>query len=92
MKNEKTFVTIRQTKKQELLNTTTISDLRDREYSAQSLTNEEWMALRNYDKFRITELNKELTDMEFHEKYRELQVMANLGDYKEFLKEKYSSL
>jgi hypothetical protein len=27
--------------------------------------------------------------MAFHKRYQELQVMANLGDFTEFLKEKY---
>lgn len=92
MKNEKSFITIRKTGKQDLVSTTTINDLRDKEYNSLQLTNEEWLALRNFDKYRISELNKQQSDMEFHEKYRQLQVMANLGDYKEFLKEKYSSL
>ncbi|MCE3279219.1 MAG: hypothetical protein K0S44_1410 [Bacteroidetes bacterium] len=34
-------------------------------------------------------LNAQTDDMAFHKRYQELQVMANLGDYQEFLKEKY---
>ena len=70
----------------------TINDLRDKEFNGTGLAMEEKKALRNFDKFRISELNKQLSDMEFHERYRQLQVMANLGDYTEFLKDKYTQL
>lgn len=70
----------------------TINDLREKEYSGKSLTKQERIALANYDKFRISELNKQQDDLSFHKRYRELQVMANLGNYEEFLKDKYSGL
>jgi hypothetical protein len=69
-----------------------INDLREREFSGKSLTDEQKLALSNFDKFRIYELNKQADDISFHNRYRELQVMANLGNYEEFLKEKYSNL
>lgn len=69
-----------------------INDLREKEFNGEKLSYEEWQALKNFDKFRIAELNNQKSDMEFHKRYREIQVMANLGDYKEFLKEKYSKL
>lgn len=70
----------------------TINDLREREYSGKSLNKTEKLALANFDKFRITELNKPMDDITFHKRYKELQIMANLGNYDEFLKEKYSNL
>jgi hypothetical protein len=70
----------------------TINDLREREFSGKSLTPEQKLALSNFDKFRITELNKQVDDISFHKRYRELQVMANFGNYEEFLKEKYANL
>ena len=70
----------------------TINDLREREYSGKSLSKVEKTALANFDKFRITELNKPMDDITFHKRYSELQIMANLGNYDEFLKEKYSNL
>ena len=70
----------------------TINDLREREYSGKSLNKQEKLALSNFDKFRIAELNKPMDDITFHKRYSELQVMANLGNYDEFLKEKYSNL
>lgn len=69
-----------------------INDLREKEFNGEKLSGEQWLALKNFDKFRIHELNTQRTDMDFHKRYRELQVMANLGDYKEFLKEQYSKL
>ena len=67
-----------------------INDLREKEFNGEALTLEEKQALLNFDKFRLEELEKQPNDMAFHERYRQLQVMANLGDYQEFLGEKYS--
>ena len=41
------------------------------------------------DRFRISVLNAQTDDAAFHKRYQELQVMANLDDFQEFLKEKY---
>lgn len=62
-----------------------INDLRDREYNGEALTQEEQTALKNFDRYRIEQLNGISDDREFHERYRQLQVMANLGDWKDFL-------
>jgi hypothetical protein len=62
-----------------------INDLRDREFNGEALTQEEITALRNFDRYRIEQLNGISDDREFHERYRQLQVMANLGDWKDFL-------
>ena len=63
-----------------------INDLRYKEFNSIELTAEEALALRNFDRYRVSELNKVEGDEAFHKRYRELQVMANLGNYKEFLK------
>jgi hypothetical protein len=68
---------------------TSINDLREKEFSRAKLTEEEALALCNFDRYRLAELNKFKDDSCFHARYRELQVMANLSDYREFLKEKY---
>jgi len=65
--------------------TLSINDLRDREFSGERLTLEEQTALSNFDRYRIETLNGIIDDKEFHERYRQLQVMANLGDWKDFL-------
>lgn len=77
--------------KQTLGGTVSINDLREKEFSGKQLSYDEQTALKNFDRYRISELNKQVSDMAFHERYRELQIMANLGDFSEFLKEKYFS-
>jgi hypothetical protein len=66
-----------------------INDLRDKEFSGQKLSSEERLALANYDRYRITVLNSQTNEDQFHYHYRQLQVIANLGDWKEFLKEDF---
>lgn len=85
-------VSTKQSLKTELTGIVSINDLRYKEFNNIELTSKEALALRNFDKFRISELNKIKSDEEFHIRYRELQVMANLGDHTEFLKSEYSDL
>ena len=85
-------LSIRQSIKAELTGIVSINDLRYKEFNNIELSSDEALALRNFDRFRISELNKIKGDAEFHIRYRELQVMANLGDYMEFLKADYSGL
>lgn len=65
--------------------TVSINDLRDREFNGESLTADEQKALQNFDRYRIAELNAQTNDLDFHERYRQLQVVANLADWKDFL-------
>lgn len=62
-----------------------INDIRDREFNGERLSADELTALKNFDRYRIETLNGIHDDKEFHERYRQLQVMANLGDWKDFL-------
>lgn len=78
--------------KKEIGGEVSINDLREREFSGQKLSPEEKTALANYDSYRISVLNAQENDEAFHHAYRQLQVVANLGDWKEFLKEQYSNL
>lgn len=71
--------------KAEIGGTMSINDLRDREFNGEPLTADEQKALRNYDRYRIDQLNGITNDREFHERYRQLQVMANLGAWQDFL-------
>ncbi len=66
-----------------------INDLKEKELSGLSLSWSEKKAIVNYDSFRISELNAQKDEQAFHKKYMQLQVMANLGSYEEFLKEQY---
>ena len=69
--------------------TVCINDLRDKEYRNENLSDEEMQALLNFDRFRLSELNKVKNDFDFNARFCELQIMANIADYKEFLKEEY---
>lgn len=75
--------------KSDIGGTASINDLREKEYNGEPLTQKEKQALINFDRFRLSVLNAQTDDMAFHKRYQELQVMSNLGDYQEFLKEKY---
>ncbi len=66
-----------------------INDLRDKDFNNHELTHQERLALKNFDRYRINELNKQTTENLFNQKYLHLQVMANLHPYNEFLKESY---
>jgi len=67
-----------------------INDLRDKEFSGMKLTIEERTALSNFDKYRIQVLNAQTEEEKFHYQYRQLQVIANLSDWREFLADKFS--
>lgn len=62
-----------------------INDIRDKEFSGIKLTAEERFALSNFDKYRINVLNSQTEEEKFHYHYRQLQVIANLSDWREFL-------
>lgn len=64
---------------------TSINDLRDKYYDGKHLTEEELLAIQNYDKYRIEYLNSSKDEEEFDKRYIELQAKANLADYREFL-------
>lgn len=68
---------------------TSINDIRDKEFSGAKLDHEERTALANFDRYRINVLNAQQSEEEFHYKYRQLQVIANLGNWREFLKEDF---
>ena len=66
-----------------------INDLRDKDFDEIEMTTNERLALKNFDRYRISELNRQVSEDKFHDKYLQLQVMANLYPYEEFLKEDY---
>jgi uncharacterized UBP type Zn finger protein len=68
-----------------------INDLHDIEFSGSKLDPEQKRALTNFENYRIKVLNAQESEEDFHNAYRQLQVIANLGDWKEFLKEEYNS-
>lgn len=72
-------------------NTITINDLREKEFNGEILKDEERKALRNFEEYRLNELNNQSNESSFHNKYIQLQVMANLSPFEEFLNDKYYS-
>lgn len=76
--------------KKDIAGTESINDLRDKEFSGKSLTAEEKYALANFDKYRLNVLNSQENDEQFHIQYRQIQVISNLGDWREFLKDEYA--
>jgi hypothetical protein len=67
-----------------------INDLRDKEFSGNKLSPEERFALSSFDSYRLKILNAQENESDFHQQYRQLQVIANLSDWREFLKEEYT--
>ena len=76
--------------KQDIGGAESINDLRDKEFSGKKLTAEEKYALANFDKYRLNILNSQENEEQFHLLYRQIQVISNLGDWREFLKEEFS--
>ena len=68
-----------------------INDLRDKEFGGFKLSAEEKFAISNFDKYRIAVLNSQTEEEKFHYQYRQLQVIANLSDWREFLSEDFSA-
>jgi len=64
---------------------TSINDLRDKYYDGDNLTEEELLAIQNFDKYRIEYLNSSDTEEEFDKRYLELQAKANLASFKDFI-------
>ena len=67
----------------------TINELRDKESRNENLSEEQAQALLNFEKFRLSELNKTTTDFDFNARYCQLEILANVASYSEFLKEEY---
>lgn len=67
----------------------TINDLRELDYSDQELSPQQVLAIKNFDRYKISELNNQTSEEAFHKKYMQLQVLANLSPFDEFLKEEY---
>jgi hypothetical protein len=68
-----------------------INDLMDKYYNNEVLSDLESKAISRYNSFRIKYLNSQPNEEAFDMAYTKLQAMANLSDYKEFLKEDYDA-
>ena len=68
----------------------TINELRMRKNSGKQLTSEQELAITNFDNYKEKFLNNpQMSNQQFYRKYMQIQVMANLSSYDEFLKEGY---
>lgn len=67
-----------------------INDLRDEINNGKRISEEELRALQNFELYRDRELSGDLDDQAFNNKYIQLQVMANLSPFQEFLKDEYN--
>lgn len=88
MKIKSDFISVLLNKKQAGF-VESINDLRDKEFSGLKLSPEEKLALDNFDKYRLQVLNAQNNEEQFHYRYRQLQVIANLNDWREFVKQEY---
>ncbi len=70
--------------------TISINDLKEKEADGDLLKDEERLAVFNYDHYVRGQLDKDLSEEDFHDALKALQVMANLKPYRDFLDEKYS--
>lgn len=66
-----------------------ISSIRMKKLSGKPLEADEKQALLNYDHYRLQILDSASSDEEFYERFTKLNAQANLGSYKEFLKDQY---
>jgi len=67
----------------------TVNDLRELDANQGELSTQQRLAIKNYDRYKISELNKQSSEEAFDKKYMQLQVLANLSPFEEFLKEEY---
>lgn len=64
---------------------TSINDLREKYYEGTELSDDELLAIQNFDKYRIEYLNASETEEEFDKRYLELQAKANLSNFTDFI-------
>ncbi|HLU85998.1 MAG TPA: hypothetical protein VKZ45_11020 [Vicingaceae bacterium] len=79
----------KQEQKTSLSEIISINDLKEMEFNQKELTPQQHLALKNYDRFRVKKLNAQQSEFDFQKTYMQLQAMANLSPYDEFLKEDY---
>jgi len=62
-----------------------INDLKDRYFADLPLSEEEEIALSNFDLYRIQKLSSSKSETDFKLNYLKIQAMANLSSYRYFL-------
>lgn len=63
----------------------TINDLKDRIYDNIEISEEEAIAVKNFDKYRLNKLNNAVSKTEFNALYVLIRSEANILNFKEFL-------
>ena len=66
-----------------------INDLKEKDEDGGQLDPKQRLALKNFDRFRFSILSTIKNEGKWHKEYQRLQSMANLSDYREFLKDEY---
>lgn len=64
-----------------------INDVRDKYFENAPLTEQEKLALKNFDRFRMEYLNAAPNEEAFEKRYLEIQAKANLSAFTDFLDE-----
>ena len=66
-----------------------INELKEREYSSDSLTPQQRLAIKNFDRHRFKVLTGIKSEELFHQEFQRLQVLSNLSSYEDFLTDDY---
>ena len=64
-----------------------INDVRDKYFENVPLTEQEKLALNNFDRYRMEYLNAAPNEEVFEKRYLEIQAKANLSAFTDFLNE-----
>jgi hypothetical protein len=75
--------------KEKIVSMVTIHDLKELEYGESELTPQHRLAIKNFDRYRFKTLTSAKSESKFHQEFQRLQVLANLNNFEEFLKEEY---
>ena len=66
-----------------------INELKELEYSNAKLTPQQRLAIKSFDRHRFKILTSIKSEELFHKEFQRLQVLSNLSNYEDFLKDEY---
>ena len=66
-----------------------INELKELEEAHDSLTPQQRLAVKNFDRHRFKILTAIRSEDMFHREFQRLQVLSNLSNYEDFLADKY---
>lgn len=67
----------------------TINELKEIESSSSDLTPQQRLAIKNFDRYRFNILTSIKSEELFQREFQRLQVLSNLSNYEDFLKDEY---